>query len=119
MCRILPFNETLHLGKKISGLKILRKHIIVPLLLLGCDEKEETYPPEPVISFTSVEFFDPPDPTRTDSLIVTFSFTDGDSDFGLDDQHVSPPFNQYFFVHKSTGELISSDKLVNNEISDE
>jgi hypothetical protein len=54
-----------------------------------------------------------------DSLIVTFTFTDGDSDFGFNrdnEAHYLPPYHFANFFLKNTGEPVTSDKIVNYEI---
>lgn len=52
----------------------------IPILgLMSCSD-EETFPVTPVISFKSLEKFT--SLSGSDSLILTFSFTDGDGDIG-------------------------------------
>lgn len=105
---------------KLNGFMAIRKYLAITLLFFcACNEKEKTYPIEPIISFVSIQFNEAPFQNATESLVLTFSFTDGDSDFGLNAEHVLPPYNQFFFIHKVTGELITSDQLYNDEISAE
>ena len=49
------------------------------LLVFGCT-KEETYPVTPEITFKSLEIFQ--SVSQNDSVVLTFSFTDGDGDIG-------------------------------------
>ncbi len=60
--------------------------IIFPVLglffVFGCT-KEETYPITPEISFKNLEVFQ--SLSQNDSLVLTFSFTDGDGDIGTPD----------------------------------
>jgi hypothetical protein len=55
------------------------------ILQTGC-LREPDFPPEPNIEFVSIsttQFYQ--FPVQSDSLIITFSFTDGDGDLGDDD----------------------------------
>lgn len=62
------------------------------LLLLSSCFKKEQYPIEPVIS--DAQFVN-----MTDSAVVTFSFTDGDGDIGLDDAEMDPPFDSSSYYY--------------------
>jgi hypothetical protein len=55
------------------------------LLLLGSCLKKEEFPPEPVITFKSLQQFG-------DSASLMITFTDGDGDIGLDDTDTGSPF---------------------------
>ena len=59
---------------------------ILPFLFLTSCFKGENYPVEPIIS-------EPLFAASGDSAVLTFSFTDGDGDIGLDDSEVSPPYD--------------------------
>ncbi|MBI3134533.1 MAG: hypothetical protein HYZ14_07620 [Bacteroidetes bacterium] len=70
-------------------------HIFLPallLLLLSSCFKKEQYPIEPVIS--DAQFVN-----MTDSAVVTFSFTDGDGDIGLNDAEMDPPFDSSSYYY--------------------
>jgi hypothetical protein len=93
--------------------------LILIILLFGCqDDPDESYPIEPQIQFSKIDY-GVGLPTSYDTLSLTFSFTDGDEDFGLNydsPQDLLPPYQEGFFFLKTTGERITSDKLLNNEI---
>jgi hypothetical protein len=55
------------------------------LAMTGCF-KEEEYPVEPIISLP--EFIN-----MTDSAVVSFAFTDGDGDVGLNDDELDAPYD--------------------------
>jgi hypothetical protein len=97
--------------------------LIFVFALLACEdekeEKEEQYPIEPAITFSKIDFIDVPNQLY-DTLKLTFTFTDGDMDFGLDhniEAHREFPYQPYYYFLKSTGEKIPSDKLDRNEVS--
>ena len=54
--------------------------------------KPQSFPVEPAIEFVSFE-------AQGDSGVITFSFTDGDGDIGLDQQQLDPPFDTSSFYH--------------------
>jgi hypothetical protein len=58
-------------------------------LLSSCFKKEE-YPIEPVITYDSYKFIG-------DSLELTFNFTDGDGDLGLNDNDTLTPYDTSSF----------------------
>jgi hypothetical protein len=63
---------------------VKKRNLLALLLLLSvgiiaCDD-DETYPLTPEISFKSLEKF--VNVSQSDSLVLTFSFTDGDGDIG-------------------------------------
>ncbi|MBK9418067.1 MAG: hypothetical protein IPN62_12430 [Flavobacteriales bacterium] len=59
--------------------------VLAGLVCTGCLKKEE-FPPEPVITFKSLEQFG-------DSASLSITFTDGDGDIGLDDGDTQAPFD--------------------------
>lgn len=68
------------------------------VLLLGSCFKSEEYPIEPIISeplFTNL----------TDSAILSFHFTDGNGDIGLDDSETDAPFDSesYYYYNLYIG----------------
>jgi len=69
------------------------KILIVTLALAAC-EKTKNFPKEPVVKLTSVAVVGPGvDPlVPNEHVIITFDFTDGDGDLGLDDDMRNPPF---------------------------
>ena len=66
---------------------------IFPLMLiqLSCFKSEE-YPNEPIIS-------EPNFVEMTDSAIVSFNFTDGDGDIGLNDEELQSPYDSSSYYH--------------------
>jgi hypothetical protein len=67
------------------------------LLLASCF-KSEQYPIEPIIS-------EPLFTNMTDSAILSFHFTDGNGDIGLDDSELDPPFDSesYYYYNLYVG----------------
>lgn len=59
---------------------------VLTIFLLSACFKEEEYPVEPIIS--DAQFFN-----LTDSALLSFSFTDGDGDIGLNDDELDPPYD--------------------------
>jgi hypothetical protein len=99
--------------------------IVLSLITPSCqDDKGISFPIEPQIKFEAIQFvkgreeFNTP---KIDTIIFTFSFTDGDGDLGRRyDQYVfdiEPPYNFFFFVFRDNGLKISCHKLYNHEIS--
>ena len=87
--------------------------------LIACDENEKTHQSHPRIDFQKIEFDHQVD-GDFEKLSITFSYVDDDDDFGLDGtlaEHSMPPYQRGFYFLKSTGEMITSDKLLNHEIS--
>lgn len=71
--------------------RILFLAITISLLIYGCVEPPD-YPVEPVIEYISITKTEviaqttPPDANRNvDSFYITFGFTDGDGDLGIED----------------------------------
>ena len=88
---------------------ITTKIIIVFLLLvtfLSC-LKPETYPDEPKIEF--IDFV-----ASSDSGTLTFSFTDGDGNIGLDQNMLDYPFEPGSFYHHNI--YINYYEIVNGEL---
>jgi hypothetical protein len=85
---------------------------------LSCDDDDSAPSAEPQIEFVDVSFVDAPEASRPDTVKVTFSFTDGDGDLGLDNidpRFFSPPYHQSAFFQTNGGQLTeveSSPKLV-------
>jgi len=74
------------------AVKVVGLMSLTVVLTTGCLKTEE-FPPEPRITFKSFEFFG-------DSASLTFSFTDGDGDIGLDATDTYAPFDTgstYYF----------------------
>lgn len=65
---------------------------VLSLVIIACDD-DETYPVTPEITFKSLEKF--VNVAQSDSLVLTFSFTDGDGDIG---SPVSDPARRDVFV---------------------
>ena len=60
--------------------------------MTGCYEKD-VFPDTPKITFEDLVFYDG---NLTDSLILTFSFEDGNGDIGIiENQDVLPPFHEF------------------------
>lgn len=66
--------------------------ILLMIVLISSCFKREEYPNEPVISDPIFSF-------SGDSAQLTFSFTDGDGDIGLDPADTNAPFNPDSYYH--------------------
>ena len=73
----------------------MKKSIIILILALvtlaGCQEKME-YPVEPNIAYRGISYLMNADSTLTGEVVLSFDYTDGDGDLGLDDSDNSYPF---------------------------
>ena len=91
--------------------------LLLTSLLSSCKEDEEpTYPIEPNIESAAVKFTPGKKEFSADTLQITFIYTDGDDNVGLDydnPEHSASPFNEYFYYLRSNGEVVTSDKLKN------
>lgn len=74
-----------------SKLHVIFSILILVILLSSCF-KNETYPIEPILSEPIVDF-------SGDSAKLTFSFTDGDGDIGLEANDTLAPFNPTSYYH--------------------
>lgn len=87
--------------------KILSLLFIVPFLV-ACYNEEEL-PTTPQIAFQSIEFKDSPD--GADSLILEFSFTDGDANIGLGSEDIFFPYNQFLVYLDENDSIITVSKI--------
>lgn len=88
--------------------------------LASCKDGDENYPIEPAIKLLKTEFNEGTGTMKYDTLSITFSFTDGDGDIGLDSRikaHTLAPFQFGFYYLKRTGERVSSDKISSGELA--
>lgn len=74
----------------------MKNRILIGMLLLvtvmfSCQKPVE-YPVEPKIAYEGFTYLINEDSTFTGEGIVSFSYTDGDGDLGLDDSDTLPPF---------------------------
>ncbi|MEM9897106.1 MAG: hypothetical protein AAF789_12120 [Bacteroidota bacterium] len=84
---------------------------ILLIFLAGCF-KEEFVPDEPQIVFEDIVFIDVPQGVEgTDSLKLTFSFTDGDGNLGLTPADIFPPFNEFNFFIDSMDRIVTQNNL--------
>lgn len=78
--------------------------------LLQCEDNSLVnphYPVEPSIEFVKIEFIETPPIGEFDTLKLKIKYRDGDSDLGLDDNYLEPPFNPYFFfLENGSGDTI-------------
>ena len=102
-------------------MKMSRFIIAVFTVMLGsfvqCSDDNDPASVEPRLNTASGQFIEG---YFNDTLRITFTFTDGDGDVGLDfddPQHYRHPYERSFFYLKSTGEKVSSDKLDDGEVS--
>lgn len=73
-------------------------------ILTGCFDKD-IFPDTPKITFEEIKFLDTP---STDSLVLTFSFEDGDGDVGLDDgPDLLLPYQIYDVIVDSDDSLLT------------
>ena len=76
--------------------EVMKKPIVIMLALLsvaiaGC-QKEVEYPIEPQIAYTGFSYLFSADSTFSGEGVISFSYTDGDGDLGLDDGDTLYPF---------------------------
>lgn len=65
------------------------------------------YPIEPSIEFKSIQFIETSLVSEFDTLKLKIKYRDGDSDLGLDDNYLEPPYNPYFlFLEDGSGDTI-------------
>ena len=64
---------------------------LMALAVFSCQKKVE-YPVEPKIAYEGFNYLMNPDSTFSGEGIISFSYTDGDGDLGLDDSDTLPPF---------------------------
>ena len=76
--------------------KVMKKRTLITLcslLLVVCAcQKQVEYPIEPKITYQGFTYLMNPDSTFSGEGIISFSYTDGDGDLGLDDSDTLPPF---------------------------
>lgn len=74
----------------------MKKVSYIGLLFLAlavcCCQKPVEYPVEPKIAYEGFTYLMNPDSTFSGEGIISFSYTDGDGDLGLDDGDTLPPF---------------------------
>ncbi len=80
-------------------------------VLAGCFDPPE-FPDTPSIAFESISFVEVDG--NLDSLILTFTFEDGDGDIGLSPEDLAPPFHSFDLVIDSRDSIItiSDDNVV-------
>ena len=76
--------------------EVMKKPIVIMLAMLsvaiaGC-QKEVKYPIEPQIAYTGFSYLFNADSTFSGEGVISFSYTDGDGDLGLDDGDTLYPF---------------------------
>ena len=64
---------------------------LLALAVLSCQKPVE-YPIEPKITYEGFNYLINPDSTFSGEGIISFSYTDGDGDLGLDESDTLPPF---------------------------
>ena len=76
--------------------KVMKKRTLITLcslLLVVCAcQKPVEYPIEPKIAYEGFTYLMNPDSTFSGEGVISFSYTDGDGDLGLDDSDTLPPF---------------------------
>ena len=65
--------------------------LLVAMAAVSCQKPVE-YPIEPKIAYECFAYLMNPDSTFSGEGIISFSYTDGDGDLGLDDTDTLPPF---------------------------
>lgn len=76
--------------------KAMKKHYLIALLfltmaMLSCQKPVE-YPIEPHIKYEGFTYLMNADSTFSGEGVISFSYTDGDGDLGLNDSDTLPPF---------------------------
>ena len=64
---------------------------LMALAVFSCQKKVE-YPVEPKVAYEGFTYLMNPDSTFSGQGVISFSYTDGDGDLGLDDSDTLPPF---------------------------
>ena len=76
--------------------KVMKKRTLITLcslMLVVCAcQKQVEYPIEPKITYEGFTYLMNPDSTFSGEGIISFSYTDGDGDLGLDESDTLPPF---------------------------
>ena len=72
-------------------IKYLIGLLFMALTMLACQKPVE-YPIEPKIAYEGFTYLFNPDSTFSGEGIISFTYTDGDGDLGLDDSDTLPPF---------------------------
>lgn len=81
---------------------------VMVIALSSCFDKD-IFPDTPNIGFEDIVFYDG---TSTDSLILTFSFEDGNGDIGIiESQDVLPPYNEFNIYLDSRDSVITESNI--------
>ena len=95
----------------------MKKRYLIGLLLLAlavCScQKPVVYPIEPKITYQGFTYLINSDSTFSGEGVISFSYTDGDGDLGLDDSDTLPPFG--FHDAHYYNMLVDYLKCVNGE----
>lgn len=75
-------------------IKYLIGLLFMALTILACQKPVE-YPIEPKIAYEGFTYLFDPDSTFSGEGIISFTYTDGDGDLGLDDSDTLPPFGPH------------------------
>ena len=78
-------------------IKYLIGLLFMALTMLACQKPVE-YPIEPKIAYEGFTYLFDPDSTFSGEGIISFTYTDGDGDLGLDDSDTLPPFGPHAHV---------------------
>lgn len=82
--------------------------LMMVVALSGCFDKD-IFPDTPNIGFEDIVFYDG---ATTDSLILTFSFEDGNGDIGvIESQDVLPPYNEFDVYIDSRDSVITEANI--------
>ena len=82
--------------------------VVLVALTTSCFEKE-VFPDTPNIQFQDIVFYDG---FTTDSLILSFSFEDGNGNIGIiQEQDILPPFNEFNVYLDSRDSVITADNI--------
>lgn len=92
--------------KKLVSLSL----VLLCFFLLQCEDNSLVnphYPVEPSIEFFKIEFIETASVWELDTLKLKIKYRDGDSDLGLDDNYLEPPYNPYYlFLEDGSGDTI-------------
>jgi len=77
-----------------SSIKNIIGAFVLFATLTGCFDPPE-FPSEPKINFSNIRFVET---DRSDSLVLTFEFQDGDGDIGLRNEETAPPFHSKDYI---------------------
>ena len=69
--------------------------LVAVVFMMTCCQEPVEYPIEPVINYQGISYLMDADSTITGDVVLSFGYTDGDGDLGLDDSDSLYPFGPH------------------------